>query len=194
MAVVLLALLLATSSAAPPSSPVASPVALLQATPDEQVEAWHPAGASEAGVARRPRHERDDTAQALAAVLPVTGGVLVGGAGVLPANALPAAVIIAVVAFVAAPSLSVALFVPDLPGWAPWLTAVFVPLGGVALGASMLVVSAAWLSREAPLGSDCRGCGVEGLLVPVGAPVAAVVGATMGGLAATTLAAFAPQE
>jgi hypothetical protein len=70
---------------------------------------------------------------------------------------------------------------------------VFVPLGGVALGASMLVVSAAWLAREAPLGSDCRGCGVDGLLVLVGAPVATVVGATVGGLAATTIAAYAPE-
>jgi hypothetical protein len=198
MSVVLLVLLLATSS----PSAAAQSLSAVALTPDEEVEAWNPIGTPEAGVARPPRDIRDDGAQALAAVLPVVGGVAVGTfaacvavylAGVLPGGGL-AAVIVATIAFVATPAVAVALFVPDLPPWTPWLTAVLVPLGGAALGAAMLVVGSVWLAREEPIGSDCRGCGTAGLVVLVGIPVGAGVGAIVGGLVATTIGAYAPAE
>ena len=195
MSVVLLALLLATS----PSAAASSSAAL---SPDQEVEAWDPITTPEPSAPRPPRDIHDDGAQAVAAVFPVAGGVVVGSlaaylvlvaGSVLPAGTVPAA-IVATLAFAAAPAVAVALFVPDLPAWTPWLTSLLVPVGGVALGAAMFGASYGLVMLTRGPDDDCGLCGVGGLVVILGTPAAGVLGAVAGGLAATTMAAYAAHE
>lgn len=197
MSVVLLALLLSTSPSAPPPS-------VTPQSPDEEVEAWNPIGTPEAGVARPPRDPHNDTAQAFDAIVPVAGGVFVGALGTvalaIAASALPfgaapvAAFIVGGLLVVGTPALFVALALPELPGWTPWLTAALVPVGGLVFGAAMLATSSAlvWATRRPE--DDCAMCGLGGLVVTLGTPIAAAVGAVAGGLTATTMAAYAAQE
>ena len=69
-----------------------------------------------------------------------------------------------------------------------------VPVGGAALGVAALLTSFVLLAREDTPGSDCGGCGPTGLVVLAGIPVAAAAGGIVGGLTATTIAAYAAHE
>lgn len=197
MVTLLLLLALTTPTATTPMTPT-SP------TPLQEVEAWDPVGDAR-DPAAHPRAvlpKRDNGTQAVAAIGPVVGATLVGtAAGIVilfvaasvATTFLPAMVIGIVVAsavFVGLPAASVALFLDDLPGFTPWLTAGLVPLGA-AIG--FVAAGAAGIAYVNANPSDCALCALGGVAVFVIPPVVGLAGALAGGVAATTIGAFAEQ-
>ncbi len=173
-------------------------------TPEQEVEAWDPIhDGRDPAVAAEHVDEapNDNGSQAFDAAGHLVAGVGVGlgvgaaaGLGTAYAinNAVGAWVGAGVFLFcVAAGPAALLLALDDLPLWAPFVAGPAVVVGGVVGG--IVGVGAAFLAAVAviPRGSDCIGCGPEGLLLFAIPPVTAAIGAITAGVATTTIASFA---
>ena len=141
---VVFAMLLATAVPVPVPVPAPSAAPL---PPDQEVEAWDPIGTPDAHPAPPPRDIHDDNAQALAAIMPVMGGVLAGSTAAVLAIGITSVV----------PGALPALLVFAAAEWAAPHFGVWRPLGvrtwqGVAhyvlLPELLLGWAAAWAYRE----------------------------------------------
>lgn len=179
-------------------------VALAALTPEQEVEAWDPLTEQRdpAGVVEKAP-PNDDATQAWKAAGHLFAGAIVG-TGVGLAGGLGAAYavgdgaigpwvgsVVFLLCLASGPAIVLLTF-DELPLWAPFLAGAAVAIGaGVGAGAGIAVAALVIFAIAGRNGSDCVGCGPEGLLWIAIPPITALVGAATAGLTTTTIAAFA---
>lgn len=196
MSIVLL-LLLATASPTPaPSTP---------RTPNEEVEAWTPLADGRGVSVEGPARARTNDEQAVSLIAPVIVGTIASGVpavliasfagspffyrepGLAAATSAMAAVVLGI-----GPLVAVALAGGDLPGTTPWLAAGFAVVGGAVTYAATMATAFAVIQprRDDTLSyrADSYGGQFTLMFVP---PLLGLAVAAGGGIAATTLGAYA---